>query len=307
MAAPPSPAAPGALNWLLITVLSVVWGAAFLATARALEGFGPWTVAAGRTLIGGAALLAVGLALGQGPDKIPGRRGWAFVVALGLLSTAMPFTLLSFGLRHVPSAFAGVAMGSVPLLVLPLVALFSPDEGIGPRRVLGILLGFAGLLALIGPDAFGPGQSPHGLAGQLACMGAAGCYAMGSVATRRAPAMPAPSLGAGLLLVASAILVPIALWREGWPTAWPPGPTAALLLLGIVPTAMAAVLRIRVVTTAGALFMSLTSYLVPLWAVLFGIVLGGETLPANLYAALGLILAGIAVAQSRALLAAFRA
>lgn len=300
----PTPASPGLLNWSLITALGMIWGAAFMANAVSLEGYSFWTVAAGRVAIGAAILLVVGAAAGQPLGAIgreAGARGWAFAAVLGMLGLALPFALLTWGQQHVPSAFAGVAMGSVPLVVLPLVWLFSPDEGIGPRRVIGMALGFAGLVVLIGPSALRPGETGLALLGQLAILGTAACYATTSVVTRRAPAMPPIALATGTLCAATAVLVPVALWREGWPGWGGPWPTAALVYAAALPTALAAVIRVHVVTTAGSLFMSITAYMVPVWAVIFGAALLGEALPPQLLAALALILGGIAVAQSRAL------
>lgn len=266
-----------------------------------LQGYGPWTVAAGRTLLGGAVLWGIGVALGQGLNTIPSRRGWGFAIAIGLGAIALPFSLLSWGQQFVPSAFAGVAMGAVPLLVLPLVAIFSPDEGIGPRRVIGLVLGFIGLAILLGKEAVSPSGTALEGAGRLACLGAAACYACGSVTTRRAPTMPPLAFATACLLVAAIVLVPIALFAEGVPTAFPAGPTTSLILAALLPTAAATVIRVRVITTAGSLFMSLTSYQVPIWSVIFGVVLLGEALPPQLFVALALILLGIGVSQSRAI------
>lgn len=302
----PSPQNPGLTNWLLIASLGIIWGAAFMLVSVSLEEFGPWTVAAGRTLLGGTVLWVLGAALGQGLNTIPSARGWTFAIAIGLGAIALPFALLSWGQQFIPSAFAGVAMGAVPLLVLPLVALFSPNEGIGPRRIIGIILGFIGLAILLGKEAISPSGDALEGAGRIACLCAAACYACGSVTTRRAPKMPPLAFATACLLVAAVVLVPIAVITEGLPTAFPPRPTTALILAALLPTAAATVIRVRVITTAGSLFMSLTSYQVPIWSVLFGVLLLGEALPPQLFIALALILLGIAVSQSRAIGQALR-
>ena len=301
----PSPENPGLANWILIISLGVIWGAAFMLVRLALDGFGPWTVAAGRTLVGGLILWAVGAAMGQGLRSLPSARACVFSAIIGAGAVALPFALLSWGQQHVPSAFAGVAMGVVPLLVLPLAAIFSKEEGIGPRRVIGMIMGFIGLAILLGPEALNPSGAPLETWGRIACMGAAACYACGSIITRRAPKMPPLAFATGSLLVASLILVPIALVKEGLPAAFPAGPGLALLLAALLPTAAAAVIRVRVITTAGSVFMSLTSYQVPVWSVIFGVALLGEDLPPQLFIALALILSGIAISQSRALRAMF--
>lgn len=268
-----------------------------------LDGFGPWSVAAWRTGLAGITLALIGAALGQGLHKIPSVRAWRFAIIIGAGAVALPFSLLSWGQQFVPSAFAGVAMGAVPLLVLPLVYLFSKEEGIGPRRVLGMLLGFVGLFILVGPNAAASTGHANEWLGRLACLAAAGCYASGSVITRRAPKMPPIAFATASLLVAAVILIPIAGITEGWPDSFPKKPTTALVYAALFPTALAAVIRVRVITTAGSLFMSLTSYQVPVWSVIFGVSFMGETLPPQLFFALAIILAGIGLSQSRALTA----
>ena len=297
----PSPDAPGALNWALILLLGVIWGGAFMGMSVALDGFGPFTVAAGRTGIAALILILVGLAIGQGLGRIGSARAWGFVAMLGIFNIAAPFGLLAWGLQHIPSAFAGVAMGAVPLLVLPLVALFSPEEGIGPRRVAGVVAGFVGLFLLVGEGAFDGTGQPMELLGRIACLSAAACYAVASILTRRAPPRPPIAFATGLVCAGAVPLVILALAIEGWPQELRVTPTLALLYVAVLPTALASFIRVRVITTAGSLFMSLTSYMVPVWAVVFGITLMGEALPPQLFIALALILGGIGLSQSRAL------
>lgn len=294
----PTPQSPGALNWALVVLLGIIWGSAFMSVRVSLDGFTPWQTAAGRTGMGAVLLALIGTALGQGPHLLPNLRAYAFAMLIGAVAVALPFALLSWGQQHVPSAFAGVAMATVPLIVLPLVYVFSPDEGIGPRRVIGMVLGFAGIVTLTGPG-LALSAGPLTLYGQLACIGAAGCYAVGSVLTRRAPKMPPLGFAAVSLLTGAAILIPLALLLDGLPTDWPARPGGALLYAAVFPTALAAVIRVRVITTAGSLFMSTTSYMVPIWSVIFGVTLLGEDLPPSLIAGLALILAGIAISQSR--------
>lgn len=302
----PSPQNPGVLNWTLLIGLGVVWGAAFLSVRIGLDGFGPFTVAALRVSIGAIVLVVLAEILGQSVRSIPNTRALKFVAAIGLGATALPFLLLSWGQQFVPSAFAGVAMGAVPLMLLPLVYIFSPEEGIGPRRIIGFGLGFVGLAILIGPGAIENTGDPLQMWGRLSCLGAPLCYAVGSVTTRRAPAMPPLAFAAGGLIFASLALVPLALIIEGWPQNWPTRPFLGVLYAALLPTALAAVIRVRIITTAGSLFMSMVSYMVPVWSVILGVTLMGEGLPAQLYVALAIILIGILLSQWRALITAVR-
>lgn len=298
----PSPTRPGLTNWLLILALGVIWGTAFMGTSLALEGISLWWVAAGRLALAAAILLPLGAIMGQGLGTIRGAKTWGFVTIIGVGSLALPLTLLAWGLTYVPSAFAGVAMGAVPLIVLPLVAIFSHDEGIGPRRIIGVCLGFVGLVLLVGPGAFDDGT----FAGRMACIGTAACYAAGSVMTRRAPKMPPVAFAGATLLMGALVLVPLAWIIDGPLQITQSSAAWALLYTALFPTGLAAIMRVRVITTAGSLFMSFTSYMVPVWAVLFGATLMGEALPSQLFWALALILAGIGISQSRALLQQLR-
>lgn len=299
--ATPTPQNPGLLNWTLLLSLGLIWGAAFMSVRIALDGFGPFTVAALRVSIAAVVLMTIAPIMGQGVSKIPSRSAWRYVAAVGVGATALPFLLLAWGQQYVPSAFAGVAMGAVPLLVLPLVYVFSPEEGIGPRRVIGMILGFIGLALLIGPGAMDSTGASREWLGRLSCLSAAACYAVGSVVTRRAPKMPPLAFAAGGLLCASVVLLPLTLVIEGVPDAWPTRPFLGLLYAALLPTGLAAVIRVRIITTAGSLFMSLVSYMVPVWSVVFGITLLNEEVPAQLFVALAIILIGIGLSQLRSL------
>jgi drug/metabolite transporter (DMT)-like permease len=229
-----------------------------------------------------------------------------YAALAGIIGLSLPFSLLAWGQQFVPSAVAGVAMGSVPLLLVPLVFVFSPEEGIGPRRIIGLALGFIGLLLIVGPGALSGGTGAYWAFGAMACIGAAFSYAIASVITRRSPSVNPLAFSTVSMIFAAAVILPIAVVVDGLPESVSSRSLIAVLWLGVFPTALAATLRVRIIKTAGSLFMSIAAYLVPMWSVVFGILLMGEDLPPQLFIALGLILSGIAFAQSRQLGALFR-
>ncbi|WP_069299651.1 DMT family transporter [Neptunicoccus sediminis] len=302
----PSPQNPGLVNWLSIIALGAIWGGAFLATKLALDGFGPWWVAAGRVGIAALAITVLGGMMGQGLHQIKGVRSWLFVCAFGLTSVATGMALLAFGQQHVPSAFAGISMGAVPLLILPLAAVFSKEEHIGPRQIAGFLVGFIGLAVLLGPDALSSSGRDLEQWGQIACIGTAASYAVGSIIMRRSPHMPQLALAAATLWVGTVVLVPIALVIEGPPASLDRPAGYALLYAALIPTAVGAILRVRIITSAGSVFMSLSSYMVPVWSVVLGALLLGEDLTRSMLWGMGLVLGGIAISQSRALMSLLR-
>lgn len=288
------------INWLRIAALGVIWGAAFMAVSVALEGAGPLTVVAVRLLLGAAFLLALSFARGSGLPSIKSEgalRLWIFVLAMAILSNAMPFALLSWGQQHVASGFAGVCMAVVPLLVLPLAHAFVPGERMTWRRVTGFITGTVGVVVLIGPGAFAAtGADLENLA-KLACIGAACCYAVGGIFTRLCPTSDLMALAAAVLLVAALIFTPYALITEGWPSLPSGASFWALLYLGLLPTGVAQILLIIVIKDAGPVFMGLVNYQVPIWSVVFGVFILSEPLPPSLLWAMALILSGIGISQ----------
>ncbi|MEJ8560219.1 DMT family transporter [Yoonia sp. GPGPB17] len=289
MTSQPTPA-----NWLSIAALGLIWGATFMVVAIALEGYGPLTVACARTTLGAVALLALMVILKRPlPDFTPTMR--RYLIAIGLLNTALPFALLSWGQQYVPSAFAGISMAALPLFVLPLAHIFT-DEKMSLRNTLGVMLGFTGAIFLIGPGVLrlGTGWEPLG---QLACIAASISYAVSSIMTRRCPPIDPITMAALLLTVGAAALIPAMLIFEGVPSAGDTRPTIAIIVLGFIPTALAALIRVATIRSAGAIFMTLVNYQVPLWSMVFGALVLSEGLPLRFFVALGLILVGLAISQ----------
>lgn len=285
---------PTLANWLSIAALGLIWGATFMVVAIALEGYGPLTVACARTTLGAAALLILMRFLKR-PLPVFSRQMSVYLIAIGLLNTALPFALLSWGQQFVPSAFAGISMAALPLFVLPLAHAFT-DEKMHLRNTLGVILGFSGAIVLIGPGVLklGTGMEPLG---QLACIAASISYAVSSIMTRRCPPIDAITMAALLLTVGSIALIPAMLIFEGIPTIGDTRPTIAILVLGFIPTALAALIRVATIRSAGAIFMTLVNYQVPLWSMVFGVLVLNEILPFRFFAALGLIMIGLMISQ----------
>jgi drug/metabolite transporter (DMT)-like permease len=285
---------PTLANWLSIAALGLIWGATFMVVAIALEGYGPLTVACARTTLGAVALLALMWLLKRPlPDFTPTMRG--YLIVIGLLNTALPFALLSWGQQYVPSAFAGISMAALPLFVLPLAHVFT-DEKMSLRNTLGVVLGFVGAIVLIGPGVMriGTGLEPLG---QIACICASISYAVSSIMTRRCPPIDPITMAALLLTVGSIALIPAMLVFEGVPTISDARATVAILVLGFIPTALAALIRVVTIRSAGAIFMTLVNYQVPLWSMVFGVLVLSEVLPLRFFAALGLIMCGLIISQ----------
>ncbi len=302
-ASPPrTPTHPNLKDWAQLLTLGLIWGASFMAVSIATEGLGPLSIAAGRITLGALVLLILLRALGMSlpaPGGAAGRKTWAAAAGLGFFSMVLPFFLLSWGQARVPSGFAGVTMAMSPLLTMVLAHFLVTGERITGAKLAGILLGFAGVVVLIGGAALASSGAEGENLARLACAGAAASYAVGSIITRRAPPSEPFAFATAATLLAAALILPLALLLEGLPQT--PGPAAvlAVVFLGLVPTALANLLLVSIIRSAGPSFMSLVNYQVPVWSVLFGWIFLSETLPSRVFIALGMILAGVAISQFR--------
>lgn len=286
------------LSALMVATLGLTWGGTFMVTEIALEGITPFWLAAGRIGFAAVLMTAIWQALGGRLfAEPPNPRTRAALLVIGAFSTAIPFMLLAWGQQHVTSGFAGVSMASVALIVLPLAHFFVPGERMTWRRGVGFCIGFSGVCVLIGGQAFEPTGAALEPAGRLACVAAACCYGISSVTMRRLPAVDPIGLSTVILLIAAAIVVPLAWWNEGPPPLPDTSTLVVIAFLGLIPTAAANMLRVLVIRSAGPVFMSLTNYQVPVWSVVLGAWILGEPLPTSLLGALVLILGGVALSQ----------
>ncbi len=285
---------PTLSNWLSVLALGLIWGGTFMVVSIALRGYGPLTVACARTTLGAIALLTL-MRVMKRPLPVLDARMLKYLGVIGILNTAVPFALLSWGQQYVASAFAGISMAALPLFVLPLAHIFT-DEKLSTRNLVGVGLGFTGAIVLIGPSVLkiGTGMAPLG---QIACIMATVSYAISSIMTRRCPPIDSITMAALLLLVGAMALIPAMLIFEGVPHIADRTSTIAIIFLGFVPTAFAALLRVTTIRSAGAVFMTLVNYQVPVWSMIFGTVILAENLPLRFFAALALILIGLMISQ----------
>lgn len=289
-----------AKSWIMVAVLGLTWGATFMVTEMALEGISPFWLASGRQVIGAVAMVGLWAALKRPPVPAQGAR-WPYLMVAGVTSSALPFILLAWGQQYTTSGFAGVSMAAVVLIIVPLAHVFLPGERMTWRRTIGFLVGFVGVVVLIGGGAFDRNGAQLETYGRLACLGAATCYAVSSIILRKCPPIDAVAMATVLILIGATISIPVAWLAEGPPMMPPRGALTALIVLGLVPTAGANVLRVMVIRTAGPVFMSLVNYQVPVWSVILGALVLGEAVPASLGLAMGLIMLGVALSQWGAL------
>jgi drug/metabolite transporter (DMT)-like permease len=288
-----------AKDWGLLAVLVALWGSNFMFIKLGVAAVPPATLVATRLLIGAVILVIVIRAMGY--TFPPLGRAWLPYVVLAIVGNCLPFWFITWGQKSIDSALAGILMAIMPLTTLLLAHFFVTGERMTRYRVAGFALGFLGIVVLMGPAALaGLGGSPIEVVAQLSVLAGALCYAANGVIIRVTLKGDVMVASAAIIAIAAVISFPVALavdqpWRldPGWNAA------AILLWIGIGPTAIATLVHLRLIASAGPTFMSLINYCIPVVALLIGVALLDEDPGANAYSGLLLILAGIALSQLR--------
>src|ERR1700751_1598971 len=285
---------------VILVLLALIWGASFMLIKIADRQLAPATQILGR--LGSATLLLVAIPLLQlGPrrtlDELRGAWGWLVVV--GLVNTAVPFWLLSWGETRIDSGLASIIQGAVPIFNALLAFAFFREERVGGIRLVGLAVGFVGIALLVGAQPQGK------LLGALAVVAMALCYAIGSLIAGRhlrgtpplVVALASTAVSTVAALPAGVIQAPAGMWH---------GETiAAILVLGFVGTAIAYLLFFELIQRAGANYATLVTYLVPPIALAYGAIFLGESFGLTAFVALALILVGVALATGSVRLSSF--
>jgi drug/metabolite transporter (DMT)-like permease len=230
-------------------------------------------------------------------------RLWAAFFGMGLLNNVVPFSLIVWGQSHIASGLASILNATAPLFTVIVAHFLTADEKMTGNRLAGVVIGFAGVVVMIGPAAI------HNLGtnilAQIACLTAALCYAFASVFGRRfrnlgiAPVVTAT----GQVTASTIILIPIVLLIDRpWTLAAPSLPTwGAVIAIATLSTALAYILYFRILATAGATNIQLVTFLIPVSAILLGSFVLGERLDPKHFAGMGLIGLGLAAIDGRPL------
>lgn len=285
-------------EWGSLLALTAMWGTSFLFTKVAVAALPVAWVVMARLGIGALVLVVLAWLLGRSVPR--GGRLWLFFGLIAMVGNLLPFSLITWGQQSIDSGLAGILMAIMPLATLGLAHLFVPGERLTGNRVAGFLMGFAGVVVLIGPEALlavGGEQGP--LLPMLAVLAGALCYGTSAILARLRPPSDALSTAAATIGLAVVFAVPMAMsgWLGG--NIGPPrgeltaGVLGALLFLGLFSTATAMIVYFRLIRTAGPSFTSQLNYLIPLWAVAVGVVFLGEQPTLGHLLGLVLILAGI--------------
>jgi drug/metabolite transporter (DMT)-like permease len=226
---------------------------------------------------------------------------WAAFFGIGLLNNVLPFFLIARGQHQIATGLASILNATTPLFTVLVAHALTPDEKLSARKLVGVIVGFAGAAIMIGPDAL-QGLGANALA-QLACLGGALSYAFAGIYGRRFQRMGVTPLAtaAGQVSASTVMMLPLMLLVDRpWTLAMPHAVTwAAVIGVGLLSTALAYVIYFRILATAGATNLLLVTFLIPVSAILLGVLVLVETLLARHLLGMALIGFGLAFIARR--------
>ena len=279
-------------------LLGTIWGFSFYFIKLCLDSFTPIGIAFGRISLGLVTIVVIA-AVTRTP--FPPRSVWPALFIYSALATSVPWTLFSLGETYVTSALAGIINGATPLMTLVMILLAFPEERPTPQRMLGLLLGFIGVLVVLGV------WSPLGesnIIGILCCLGAITCYGISYPFNRRhltakpgGPTLHPISLTLGLLTFGAVQIVAMLPFTGALHAPLTPGAIWGIAGLGVLGSGVAYILSFTVVKNSDATTASTVTYLPPIIAVIAGALLLAENITWNEPLGGVLVIVGAAIAQ----------
>lgn len=292
----------GAQDWVLLVTLSLIWGGGFIFAKIAVSEVPPLTVALLRVTLAAVTLHLVRLAL-----RVAAPRDivfWRDAFIMGLLNNAIPFSLIFWGQQAIGAGLASILNATTPLFTVLVAHVFTADERAGPAKILGVLAGMAGVAVMIGGD-LKVGEVTAGLGdhlwAELAVLAAALSYGFAGVFGRRFKARPPLVVASGQLTGSTCwLLLPVLVLDRPWQGTLPSfHAIGAIVALALFSTALAYVIFFRILRRAGSTNLSLVTLLIPVSALLLGVLVLGEVIEPHHLVGMGLIGSGLVILDGR--------
>lgn len=286
-------------EWSLLVFLAVLWGGSYFYVGVAIKVLPPIEIVAVRVTLGALLLYLVVRITGA---RMPRDRGtWGAFFVMGVTNNVIPFNLIGWAQGHVASGLAAILNATTPLFAVVLAHYLAKDEPMRPARIAGVLIGFGGVVIMIGPDAVTGATTD--LVADLALLLASVFYAFSPIYARRfgrrglSPMVTAT----GQFTAAATVMIPLALIVDHPWTQPLPGPPvfAALIGLGALSSALAYIIYYRILAAAGAVNLLLVTFLVPITAILLGALFLHEHLAVNHFLGMACIGLGLAAIDGR--------
>jgi drug/metabolite transporter (DMT)-like permease len=284
------------VDWLIFLGLGFMWGSSYLFIKLAVDDFGTFTLVALRLTVG-AILLWTVIRIAKQPLPRE-RRIYGHLFVMAIINITIPFLLITWAEQSVESSLAAILTSPVPLFAIVLSAMFLPDEPLRLNGLVGLIVGFIGVVIITSRGLTGAGSS---LAGELALLGATISYAAGAVYARRnVRGLPAMVPAVFQVSFAAVITGAVALLMEHPWTATPDAQAVfAILWLGILGSGFAYLFVFRLLAHWGATRTTLVAYLIPVVGIALGYLVLAEPLDGRIIIGTTLVIAGIGLVNSR--------
>ena len=257
---------PRPLDFFLLTLLALIWASAFFNIKIATYSYGPITIAFLRVFFGAIPLLIICFFKKIKIEAFS--KDWLWFAAIGFINLVLPFFLIAYGIKNVQSNLAAILMASTPLSATVLAHFFTDNEKINLIKLLGVLIGFSGIVFLFSDNVL---INENNFLSALIIFFASTFYVIGGILTLKISNKKNENVTASILIWATIFLIPITAFTE---KPWNLNPsmdsTISLIYLGVVATGLAWLLRFRILKTNGLVFQAQVAYLIPI----FGIILG---------------------------------
>lgn len=288
-----------AFDWGMLITLATVWGGSFLFNAILVAELPVITIVAIRVTVAALALWGFARVTGR---KIPtSPQVWGALLILGVLNNAIPFSLIVQGQTQITSGLASILNATTPFFTILVAGFFLTDERFSVLRVLGVVVGFSGVILMVGAEALGSLGADFWA--QLCALGAALSYGFASVFGRRFRELKVDPVmvATGQVTMSSLVLWPIALWIDGLQDILGLSFNAAASMFGlaVLCTSFAYILYFRILERAGATNISLVTFLVPISAIILGVLVLGESIFIKEIIGMTLIGLGLAIIDGR--------
>jgi drug/metabolite transporter (DMT)-like permease len=279
-----------------IALLALIWGSSFLWIKLAIRGLSPVEVTLARLVLGAGVLFTVLLIRREQVPRSP--KTWGHIIIAALFANAAPYLLFALGEQHVASSTAGMLNATTPLWTVVVALAVRHQKTIRAQQAVGLLTGFTGAVLIFAPWRSGGFAS----AGAVECLAAAASYGISYVYMDRflvRRGIGSVTLSACQLLAASLFLA-VALGVAGAPSPrWSVTAVASVLVLGLIGTGAAYVLNYQIISSEGATIASTVTYLLPVVAIILGVIVLNESITVLIVAGIVLVLIGVALTRTR--------
>ena len=285
-------------NWFLLILLSAIWGGAFTLNKMALDSFTPEVIVAGRLISGSVFLVALIYFLYKRFSINLAQIN--YYLFMSLVGIVIPFIAIITGQKNIDSAMAGILMATMPISTILLSHIFLDDEKMNKQKFIGFIISFIGVFVLIyRDDLFINNSISETFESQLLVILGATLYAFAAIYGKKYKITDPLSASTGTILFATFFMTIYLIFiDQSKPSYSHLLLDMNILLLGVLCTAIATIIYFQILQSEGASFISMMNFLIPLWAILFGIIILNDQFSWNYILGLLVILFGIKLANS---------